>query len=69
MASCCPFFTLLGCGYKSKSFRRKRVIGGSISGDGEWPWNVALRAGNNIICGAVIISDQWVLTAGHCVNK
>ncbi|WAR23011.1 ENTK-like protein [Mya arenaria] len=58
-----------GCGQKSNEYRKKRVIGGSVSAKGEWPWIVGLRIGSgNVICGGSIIGESWVLTAGHCVN-
>ena len=47
----------------------KRITGGSISSIGEWPWIVAVRVGQNIVCGGTLISDQWVVTAGHCVDQ
>ena len=57
------------CGLKSDHFRRKRIIGGTLSEDGSWPWTVALMAGTKMICAGTIISKEWVLTAGHCVQE
>lgn len=44
---------------------------------GSWPWLVALRneeqseyAGSFIVlCGASLISEQWILSAAHCFKK
>jgi len=51
-----------------------RIIGGKIAEDGAWPWQVALMLGGqevnaaNQFCGGSLITDQWVLTAAHCVH-
>jgi len=35
----------------------------------EYPWQVAMYYGRSFICGGSVISDRWVLTAAHCVQK
>ncbi|XP_077158273.1 plasma kallikrein [Paroedura picta] len=48
-----------------------RVVGGTNSTRGEWPWQVSLHVKLSIqkhFCGGSIISDQWVLTAAHCTE-
>lgn len=53
------------------------IIGGSAATAGEWPWQVSLgQTGDPTLlnttvyphfCGGSLISENWVVTAGHCV--
>lgn len=59
--------------------RRKRVVSGHRNLDGEWPWLVSLHylppidfteaSGYKHICGASLITDDWLLTAAHCFSN
>jgi secreted trypsin-like serine protease len=40
------------------------VVGGTRAAQGEFPWMVRLSMG----CGGALLTNQVVLTAGHCVN-
>ncbi|XP_059141201.1 elastase-1-like [Physella acuta] len=49
------------------STRQKRIVGGSLSAEGRWPWLVTIRSwiGHHACTGAVV-SQRWVITAAHC---
>ncbi|XP_043828200.1 transmembrane protease serine 11G-like [Dromiciops gliroides] len=60
-----------GCGLGiDPSFLTERIAnGGTISQRGSWPWQASLQVDRYHICGASLISDQWLLTAAHCFNN
>ncbi|CAB3993158.1 MAM and LDL-receptor class A domain-containing 1-like isoform X2, partial [Paramuricea clavata] len=62
-----PPTTQAGCG-KAKLFLDK-VVSGQTARPNSWPWQVSLRnvGSSNHFCGGSLISDQWVVTAAHCV--
>ncbi|XP_069492345.1 transmembrane protease serine 7 [Ambystoma mexicanum] len=52
------------CGQKSK--KRNRIVGGTDSVDGEWPWQVSLLFSGAAYCGASVVSRNWLISAAHC---
>ncbi|XP_076970706.1 prothrombin [Tamandua tetradactyla] len=46
-----------------------RIVGGSEAAPGLAPWQVMLfrKSPQELLCGASLISDRWVLTAAHCL--
>uniref|UniRef100_A0A8D0LBM7 Serine protease 27 n=1 Tax=Sphenodon punctatus TaxID=8508 RepID=A0A8D0LBM7_SPHPU len=46
-----------------------RNVGGEDSVEGEWPWQASLKMNENHVCGASLITKQWVITAAHCFQN
>ncbi|KXJ70414.1 hypothetical protein RP20_CCG023738 [Aedes albopictus] len=44
-----------------------RIAGGNAAEEGDWPWHGALFFGKDYKCGCSLISEWFVLTAGHCL--
>ncbi|XP_075796837.1 ovochymase-1 isoform X2 [Pelodiscus sinensis] len=45
---------------------KPRVVGGRPALQMSWPWLVSLQFESEHFCGGSLISEKWVLTAGHC---
>jgi secreted trypsin-like serine protease len=46
------------------------IVGGKTAADGAWPWQVRLLWHADVdtgFCGGSFITEQWVLTAAHCL--
>jgi chymotrypsin len=62
------------CGQANDPLPPQKIIGGTAVKPNSWPWQVAMCRGPEstglvcrLICGGTIISNQYVLTAAHCV--
>ncbi|XP_044145911.1 serine protease 56 isoform X2 [Bufo gargarizans] len=64
--------TSLACGQAISSpnntIPKGRIVGGSVTSPGSWPWLVNIRVNGELMCGGVLLGDVWVLTAAHCFN-
>ncbi|XP_013373938.1 PREDICTED: transmembrane protease serine 11B-like protein isoform X1 [Chinchilla lanigera] len=58
------------CGRRARmSATHDRIKGGSTAQEGEWPWQASLKMNGKHYCGAVLISERFLLTAAHCFTK
>lgn len=49
-------------------YPQPRIVGGSNANNGQFPHQISLRIGESHICGGSIISQNYVVTAAHCVT-
>ena len=63
----------LECGLRKEPLGEQttRIIGGVPSNPGDWPFLAAILGGPMEIfyCAGVLISDQWVMSAAHCIGQ
>ncbi|XP_047650784.1 enteropeptidase isoform X1 [Phacochoerus africanus] len=64
---------LLQCNHKlcgKKQVAREvspKIVGGNDSREGAWPWVVAMYYNGQLLCGASLVSRDWLVSAAHCV--
>ncbi|XP_037598371.1 enteropeptidase isoform X3 [Cebus imitator] len=64
---------LLQCNHKSCGKKlvaqdiTSKIAGGSNAKEGAWPWVVALYYDGRLLCGASLVSSDWLVSAAHCV--
>jgi len=55
------------CGIKGED-NSPWIVNGQDATECEWGWQAQLRKGSSAFCGGTLISNTWVLTAGHCIG-
>ena len=49
--------------YKNATYRNERTS--KLTSSQVWPWYVAVERSGEFICGAALISEDWVISAGE----
>lgn len=58
-------YLLAGCGVRPPG---TRIRGGEEATAHSWPWQASLRYDGEHICGASLVTPEWLVTAAHCVS-
>uniref|UniRef100_A0A671VIE5 Peptidase S1 domain-containing protein n=1 Tax=Sparus aurata TaxID=8175 RepID=A0A671VIE5_SPAAU len=51
-----------------RAVNNNRIVGGQDTRPGSWPWQVSLNTDKFAVCAGSLISDEWVMTAAHCIT-
>lgn len=67
-------YVVLICCCSTNAFKIKpRIVDGQKADSGQFPYyaylDIKLSNGSNAVCGASIISDEWLISAAHCLNN
>ncbi|XP_013166879.1 PREDICTED: transmembrane protease serine 13-like [Papilio xuthus] len=52
-----------------RSYAARRIVGGMETSISMYPYNVAISRNGNHWCGGSVIDEQWIFTAGHCLES
>ncbi|KAK2492271.1 hypothetical protein MC885_019351 [Smutsia gigantea] len=56
------------CGLGRETPPMERIADGYPAKKADWPWQASLQMDGIHICGASLISEEWLLTAAHCFD-
>uniref|UniRef100_A0A8C9HLJ5 Peptidase S1 domain-containing protein n=1 Tax=Piliocolobus tephrosceles TaxID=591936 RepID=A0A8C9HLJ5_9PRIM len=56
------------CGLGKEFPSVERIADGRIARKGDWPWQTSLQVEGIHLCGASLVSEEWLLTATHCFD-
>ncbi|XP_041673433.1 transmembrane protease serine 9-like [Cheilinus undulatus] len=56
------------CGKAPLNTLTTRIVGGQVASNGSWPWMASLTIASFHFCGGTLITNEWVLTAAHCIE-
>ncbi|KAJ3656377.1 hypothetical protein Zmor_015460 [Zophobas morio] len=65
------YLPLLFCKIPNALFLDQRIIGGQVARAGQYPFSAAIyktTADGNYFCGGALYTNQWIITAGQCVD-
>ncbi|CAH2057435.1 unnamed protein product, partial [Iphiclides podalirius] len=52
-----------------RSYAARRIVGGMETSINMYPYNVAISRNGKHWCGGSVIDEQWIFTAGHCLES
>ena len=64
----CDSRSSCGCSSRSSTNVGVKIVGGEKAEDRAWNWLVSLEYLGSHICGATLLSANYAVTAGHCVD-
>jgi secreted trypsin-like serine protease len=66
MSSFVLHFLLLLSFFNHVELYSRRIIDGIDADIEDFPMMAAITDGEMVLCSAIILSDSWIATAGHC---
>ncbi|XP_063913220.1 chymotrypsin BI-like [Zophobas morio] len=71
MLMLCFCSSLLFCNIQNALLLEQRIIGGQVARAGQFPFSAAIyktTSDGNYFCGGALYTNQWIITAGQCVD-